>query len=82
MEATVMDIVQHELYMITMVFLLGLLTMKLAERIKIPDVALFMIVGIVIGPSFLNLITVPHNSVSYQFIMVLVQRLHLFERGI
>ena len=81
MEATVMNIVQHELYMITMVFLLGLLTMKLAERIKIPDVALFMIVGIVIGPSFLNLITVPNNSVSYQFIIVLGSILILFEGG-
>lgn len=81
MEATVMDIVQHELYMITTVFLLGLLTMKLAERIKIPDVALFMIVGIVIGPSFLNLITVPNDSVSYQFIIVLGSILILFEGG-
>lgn len=81
MEATVMDIVQHELYMITMVFLLGLLAIKLAERIKIPDVALFMIVGIVIGPSFLNLITVPNDSVSYQFIIVLGSILILFEGG-
>ena len=81
MEATVMDIVQHELYMITLVFLLGLLTIKLAEHIKIPDVALFMIVGIVIGPAFLNLITVPNDSVSYQFIIVLGSILILFEGG-
>lgn len=81
MEATVMNIVQHELYMITMVFLLGLLTMKLAEHIKIPDVALFMIVGILIGPSLLNIITVPNESVSYQFIIVLGSILILFEGG-
>ncbi len=81
MEATVMDMVQKELYMITMVFLLGLLTIKLAEHIKVPDVALFMLVGIVIGPSFLNLITVPNDSVSYQFIIVLGSILILFEGG-
>ncbi len=81
MEATVMSIVQRELYMITMVFLFGLMAMKLAERIKIPDVALFMIIGIILGPSVFNLITVPNDSVFYQFIIVLGSILILFEGG-
>nr|WP_246869697.1 cation:proton antiporter [Priestia megaterium] len=81
MEASVMNVVQRELYMITMVFLFGLMSMKLAERIKIPDVALFMIVGILLGPSIFNLITVPNDSVSYQFIIVLGSILILFEGG-
>lgn len=81
MEATVMSIVQRELYMITMVFLFGLIAMKLAERIKIPDVALFMIIGIILGPSAFNLITVPNDSVFYQFIIVLGSILILFEGG-
>lgn len=81
MEANVMNIVQHELYMITTVFIFGLIAIKAAERIKIPDVALFMIVGIIIGPSVLNLITAPIESVSYQFIIVLGSILILFEGG-
>ncbi len=81
MEASVMNIVQHELYMITMVFLFGLIAMKVAEHIKIPDVALFMIVGILLGPSVLHLITAPINSVAYQFIIVLGSILILFEGG-
>ncbi|QGQ44763.1 cation:proton antiporter [Metabacillus sediminilitoris] len=81
MEANVMNIVQHELYMITMVFIFGLLAIKIAERIKIPDVALFMIVGIFLGPSVLNLITAPIDSVSYQFIIVIGSILILFEGG-
>lgn len=82
MEANVMHIVQRELYMITMVFLFGLMTIKLAERIKIPDVALFMIVGILLGPSAFKLITVPNDSVAYQFIIVLGSILILFEGGL
>ncbi|MDQ6596585.1 cation:proton antiporter [Bacillus salipaludis] len=82
MEASEMHFVQRELYMITMVFLFGLIAIKLSERIKIPDVALFMIVGILIGPSVFNLITVPNDSVSYQFIIVLGSILILFEGGI
>lgn len=81
MEADVMNIVQRELYMLTMVFLFGLVAMKLAERIKVPDVALFMIVGILLGPSVFDLITVPNDSVSYQFIIVLGSVLILFEGG-
>lgn len=76
-----MNVVQHELYMITMVFLFGLIAIKAAERIKIPDVALFMIVGIMLGPSVLNLITAPIDSVSYQFIIVIGSILILFEGG-
>ncbi|MFB9760155.1 cation:proton antiporter [Ectobacillus funiculus] len=76
-----MNIVQRELYMLTMVFLFGLVAMKLAERIKVPDVALFMIVGILLGPSVFDLITVPNDSVSYQFIIVLGSVLILFEGG-
>lgn len=82
MEASIMNIVQRELYMITMVFIFGLMAIKLAERIKIPDVALFMIVGILLGPSVFKLITVPNDSVSYQFIIVLGSILILFEGGI
>ncbi|WP_413301915.1 cation:proton antiporter [Bacillus sp. 1P10SD] len=82
MEANVMHFVQRELNMITMVFLFGLIAIKLSEKIKIPDVALFMIVGILIGPSVFNIITVPNDSVSYQFIIVLGSILILFEGGI
>ncbi|WP_328265554.1 cation:proton antiporter [Priestia megaterium] len=81
MEGSVMNVVQHELYMITMVFLFGLIAMRVAEHIKIPDVALFMIVGILLGPSVLHLITAPINSVAYQFIIVLGSILILFEGG-
>ncbi|MGP7817297.1 cation:proton antiporter [Niallia sp. 01092] len=81
MESSVMNIVQHELYMLTMVFIFGLIAMKAAERIHIPDVALFMIVGIILGPTVLNLITAPIESVSYQFIIVLGSILILFEGG-
>lgn len=81
MESDVMNIVKDALYIISLVLVLGLVAMKLAERIKIPDVALFMIVGILIGKSCFNLITVPNESVTNQFIIVLGSVLILFEGG-
>jgi potassium/hydrogen antiporter len=77
-----MNIVQHELYMLTIIFLFGLVAIKLAERFKIPDVALFMIIGILLGPSVFKLISMPNDSVSYQLIIVLGSILILFEGGI
>jgi cell volume regulation protein A len=81
METKVMEIVQHELLMITLVLIFGLLAIKIAEKIKIPDVALYIIVGIIVGPSGLNLIVQPSDSVVYQFIIVLGSVLILFEGG-
>lgn len=81
MESQVMEIVHQELFMLTMVFVFGLITMKVSEKIKIPDVALFMIVGILVGPSVFNIVTEPSNSVAYQFIIVLGSILILYDGG-
>ncbi|WP_129689477.1 cation:proton antiporter [Gottfriedia acidiceleris] len=81
MESDVMKIVDHELYIITLVLIFGLLAMKLAEKIKIPDVALFMITGIILGQSVFNIISVPNESAAYQFIIVLGSVLILFDGG-
>ncbi|PFH87663.1 cation:proton antiporter [Bacillus sp. AFS088145] len=81
MESVVMKTVEHELYIITFVLIFGLLAIKLAEKIKIPDVALFMIIGILVGPSVFNFISLPNESVANQFIIVLGSVLILFEGG-
>lgn len=81
METEVMNIVQHELYIITFILCIGLLAMKFATRIKIPDVALFMVLGIIVGQSGLKLISVPNESLANQFIIVLGSVLILFEGG-
>jgi cell volume regulation protein A len=81
MESKVMEIAQTEMYMFTMVFLLGLIATRLAEWIRIPDVALFLILGMLVGPAGLNWIVQPGNSVAYQFIILIGSTLILFEGG-
>ncbi|MEH7402126.1 MULTISPECIES: cation:proton antiporter [Bacillaceae] len=81
MESKVMNVVEHHLYIIIIVLIFGLLAMKLAEKIKIPDVALFMIFGIILGQPGLNLISISNESPAYQFIIVLGSVLILFEGG-
>ncbi|MFY4776437.1 cation:proton antiporter [Metabacillus sp. RGM 3146] len=81
METDMIKTVQHELLMIALVFIFGLLAIKIAERIRIPDVALYILIGILVGPSGFNIITQPINSVAYQFIVILGSILILFEGG-
>jgi potassium/hydrogen antiporter len=81
MESNVVQIVHNDMFMITLILLFGIITMNVAEKIKIPDVALFMIVGIILGPPVLHIIELPSNSVPYQFIIILGSILILFEGG-
>lgn len=67
--------------MIFIIFAFGLLIMQVAKKIKIPDIALYIIMGVLLGPSVLNLISQSSNSAPYQFIIYLGSILILFDGG-
>lgn len=81
MHSSVTEMVHNELLMIFTVFAFGLIIMQVSKKIQIPDIALFIIAGILIGPSGLHLISQPSNSVAYQFIIYLGSILILFDGG-
>lgn len=81
LEFKAMEIAQSEMYMFVIVFLLGLIATRLAERIRIPDVALFLVLGMLVGPAGLHWITQASDSVAYQFIILIGSTLILFEGG-
>ncbi|WEG14199.1 cation:proton antiporter [Pullulanibacillus sp. KACC 23026] len=81
MQSSVTDMVQSELLMIFIIFAFGLFMMQVAKKIQVPDIALFIIIGILIGPPGLHLISQPSNSVAYQFIIYLGSILILFDGG-
>ncbi|RIV29218.1 sodium:proton antiporter [Alicyclobacillaceae bacterium I2511] len=59
----------------------GLLLGKLAEKLHIPDVVAFLILGIIMGPSILHWISVPLMSQVNQFILEFGAMLILFDGG-
>jgi cell volume regulation protein A len=59
----------------------GTLTGFLAQKIKIPDVALFLLVGILIGPEVLNLIDIRADSALNQIILLFGASYILFDGG-
>lgn len=81
MQTNVMTIVHSELLMLFIIFLLGLTIMQIAKKTQVPDIALYMIMGILIGPHGLHIISQPSNSAAYQFIIYLGSILILFDGG-
>jgi cell volume regulation protein A len=67
--------------MIFTIFVFGLILIQVAKKIKIPDIALYIIMGIILGPSVFHLISQPSNSAAYQFIIYLGSIMILFDGG-
>ena len=66
----------------TILILTGILMARLARLVKIPDVVMFLIAGIVIGPSVLGLVDLPGNSVAGQMILLFGSALILCDGGL
>lgn len=59
----------------------GAVVAAIARRLRIPDVALFLLAGIALGPAGLRLIDVPAASGFNQFVLILGASWLLFEGG-
>lgn len=72
---------QHLLMNLLMIFLAGTFGGKLAEYLRIPDVAVFLLVGMALGPAALSLIDLPKESVLNQSILIFGACFILFHGG-
>ncbi len=59
----------------------GMFSGLIAKKIKIPDVAVFLIVGILVGPELLGLVNVKADSALNQFILIFGSSYILFDGG-
>ena len=64
-----------------LILAVGSVTGLLAQKIKIPDVAVFLIVGMVIGPEALGLIDIKADSAMNQIIVLFGASYILFDGG-
>ncbi|AFC28082.1 sodium/hydrogen exchanger [Paenibacillus mucilaginosus 3016] len=71
---------EHVLYLLVIILLTGMLVGRLSGLLKLPDVALFLIAGIVLGP-LLHWIHEPSSSFTNQFILTVGSTLILFDGG-
>jgi len=82
LEATAsIEIAKHTLLSCGLILAIGTVTGLLAQKINIPDIAVFLIVGMVIGPAALALIDIKADSALNQIILLFGASYILFDGG-
>src|SRR5689334_22339818 len=75
------EIAKHTLMSGGIILAIGTVTGLLAQKIKIPDVAVFLVVGILIGPAVLGWVNIKADSALYQIILLFGASYILFDGG-
>jgi len=82
MENTVEAIATNNLLLIfAAIAITGIVLGKVSEIIKIPDVILYLIAGIIIGPALLNLISIESFPIENNLILTFGSAFILYEGG-
>ena len=82
MDATpAIEIAKQTLLSGALVLAIGTVTGFVAKKCKIPDVAIFLVVGIAIGPAALGLINIKADSALYQITLLFGASYILFDGG-
>jgi len=75
------EIAKHTLLSCGFILAVGTVTGLLAQKIGIPDVAIFLVTGIAIGPQALRLIDIPADSPLNQIVLLFGASYILFDGG-
>jgi potassium/hydrogen antiporter len=81
LEASALDIAKHVLLACGLILAVGTVTGLLSRKAGIPDVAVFLIAGMLIGPQALGLIDIRADSAINQFILLFGASYILFDGG-
>ncbi len=76
-----LEIAKHTLLSCGLILAVGTVTGLLAQRIRVPDVAIFLLVGMAIGPQALGLIDIKAESALNQIILLFGASYILFDGG-
>jgi cell volume regulation protein A len=63
------------------VLLVGIVSSRIADRLRLPDVVLYLLAGVAVGPHGLDLFAVPRESVADQLILTFGASVILYEGG-
>ena len=75
------EVAKHTLLSCGLILAIGTFTGFVAQKIKVPDVAVFLIVGMLIGPEVFGLINIKADSALYQIILLFGSSYILFDGG-
>ncbi|MDR6881542.1 sodium:proton antiporter [Bacillus sp. 3255] len=80
MDNATSHLIEHVIVLLVLIFGLGMLFGKAASWLKLPDVAMFLIAGMIAGQAF-HWIYEPSTSFTNQFILTIGSALILFDGG-
>ena len=75
------EVAKHVLLLFGLVLAIGTGTGLVAQKLKVPDVALFLLVGLTLGPDALGLIDIKADSAVNQIILIFGSCYILFDGG-
>ena len=75
------EIARHTLLSCALILAVGTLAAFVAQKIRIPDVAVFLVVGIALGPRALGLIDIKADSAQNEIILLFGASYILFDGG-
>ena len=75
------EIAKHTLLAFGLILAIGTVAALLAQKIRIPDVAVFLVAGIAIGPQALDLVQIKAESALNQIILLFGASYILFDGG-
>jgi cell volume regulation protein A len=79
--SSAIELAKHTLMSGALILAIGTVTGFAAQKCKIPDVAIFLIVGIAIGPAGLGFVDIKVGSALYQIILLFGASYILFDGG-
>ena len=79
--AVSVEIAKHTLVSGGIILAFGTVTGLIAQKMKVPDVAVLLVVGMLIGPEVLGLIDIKADSALYQIILLFGASYILFDGG-
>jgi len=81
MEASSAAVAQHTLLSCGLILAVGTLAAFVAQKIRIPDVAVFLVAGILLGPQTTGLVSIPAGSALNEIIVLFGASYILFDGG-
>lgn len=82
MQSSAVLLAQSLLFDLLVIFAVGTIMSTVATRMRIPDVVLFLLAGMLLGPSVLGVLRVPVASTFYQAILLFGASVILFHGGL
>ena len=81
MEPASVEIAKHTLLTGGLILSVGVITGMIAQKIRVPDIAVFLLMGMLIGPGALGLVDIKADSALNQLVLLFGASYILFDGG-